>query len=213
MKSRTFPILRAGAVILSVSVLAACNNARPDPEPEPTIAPEPEPLDTGEQASIIRPDIEIARTQTLEPVELTVGFGNDGLELTAETVTELANLVESPQITELDGAIVLRGHSDAAGNDAVNLRASQERADIIAQWLIENGVDEDRITTIAFGEQNPVAPNALPDGTPNEAGRRQNRRVDIFVAVPEGATIPTPAEPQPQTGTLPGSATGTPPAS
>jgi len=45
------------------------------------------------------------------------------------------------------------------------------------------GVAQDRISVIAFGEQNPVEPNAKPDGTPNERGREANRRVDVTVAL------------------------------
>ena len=63
--------------------------------------------------------------------------------------------------------------------------------------MIDNGVAQERIVIIAFGEQNPVAPNALPDGTPNEAGRATNRRVEIEVSVPvqpASAKEPTLAE-------------------
>ena len=65
----------------------------------------------------------------------------------------------------------------------------------MAEWLVEKGVSSERIEIIAFGEQNPIEPNALPDGTPNEKGRAANRRAEVHVAVPEGASIPTPAEP------------------
>ena len=179
----------------------ACSDRDPQPEPAPQdTAAEAGELegDATDRASIIRPDIEIARTVDVEPLQITVDFGTSGTQLTAEAVTALADLLQSPQVTEFTGMITVRGHSDAGGNDAVNLRMSQERADAVAGWLVENGIDQARIQTIAFGEQNPVAPNALPDGTPNEAGRAANRRVDIAVAVPEGATIPAPAEPTPQ---------------
>jgi OOP family OmpA-OmpF porin len=82
------------------------------------------------------------------------------------------------------GPIILRGHSDAGGNDAVNMRVSVERAEAVRDWLIEMGVAEDRIEVIGFGEQNPIAPNALPDGSPNEEGRALNRRVDVSVLLP-----------------------------
>ncbi len=197
--------LRTLLVATASLALAACADADPAPEPKADVEEAPS-ANTGEQASIIRPDIEIARTLELEPLTLTLGFGDSGTELTGEGVNALSELLESPQIAQFDGAITLRGHSDAGGNDALNLRMSQERADAVAQWLVDNGVAESRITTVAFGEQNPLEPNALPDGTPNEAGRAANRRVDIHVAVPEGATIPAPAEPEAPT-TEPG-ATG-----
>jgi OOP family OmpA-OmpF porin len=75
--------------------------------------------------------------------------------------------------------------------------ASLARAEAVRDWLVENGVAEDRIRTIAFGEQNPIAPNARPDGTPDEDGRAANRRVEIEVLTREPPTIedePTLAE-------------------
>lgn len=69
-----------------------------------------------------------------------------------------------------------------AGSDETNMRASRLRAEAIKAWLVEHGVDNERIAIIPFGEQNPVAPNAQPDGRPNEAGRARNRRVDISTA-------------------------------
>jgi len=44
------------------------------------------------------------------------------------------------------------------------------------------------MTIVAFGEQNPIAPNALPDGTPDLAGRAKNRRVELAVAPPPPAS-------------------------
>ena len=60
--------------------------------------------------------------------------------------------------------------------------------------LIENGIDEERITIIAFGEQNPLAPNANPDGTPNERNRAANRRVEVHVALPGASEEAAPEE-------------------
>ena len=56
----------------------------------------------------------------------------------------------------------------------------------VAKWLIDNGVDAERITVIAFGEQNPIEPNALPSGAANEAGRAANRRVEIEIEALSG---------------------------
>ena len=69
---------------------------------------------------------------------------------------------------------------------------SEERAQAVADWLMEQGLEEDQIRIIAFGAQNPVQPNLLPNGEPNERGRAANRRVEITILVPKGATIPDP---------------------
>ena len=88
------------------------------------------------------------------------------------------------------------GHSDAGGSDQVNLRVSLERAEAVRDYLVGQGADEKRIRVIAFGSQNPVEPNALPDGSPNEAGRAANRRVEVTIELPAPAST-GPATPAP----------------
>jgi len=125
----------------------------------------------------------------LEPLEMTIGFAQGGASLDDAAKAALDDALASAQMAE-DGPIVLRGHSDSGGSDAANMRASRNRAQSVRDYLVENGVASDRIEIIAFGEQNPVAPNALPDGSPNEAGRERNRRVELVVGAQEEAEDP-----------------------
>ena len=50
---------------------------------------------------------------------------------------------------------------------------SKQRADAVKGWLQSNGIDAGRISVNAIGEARPVASNST------EAGRQQNRRVEI----------------------------------
>ena len=169
--------------------LSACGSREETrPTPEPTAEESAEAVDT-EPVSILRPDIEEAVEVPLEALEVTIGFPDGGAELDPNALTALAELLETRQQRETAVPIIIGGHSDAGGNDAVNLRVSQERADVVRDWLIGKGVEEARITTIAFGEQNPIEPNALPNGEPDEAGRAANRRVVVRLDVPEGAMV------------------------
>jgi OOP family OmpA-OmpF porin len=175
---------RSGSRIAIVTAaglaLAACGQQAdaPPSDAEPTVSPEP--------VSIIRDDVDVPRPETpLSPLETSISFGDNGAELGTEAEAKIDELLASPQM-EAGGQIVIGGHSDSSGTDDANLRVSQRRADAVRDYLVENGVAEGRITVIAFGEQNPVKPNANPDGTPNEAGRAANRRVEITVGVPEG---------------------------
>lgn len=143
---------------------------------------------TDAPVSILRPEIEGETTvppveTRAEPLNLTIAFPDGGSDLDAAALSALERVLASPQI-ELDTPIVLRAHSDSSGSDAANRRASAARAATIEEWLITNDVAEERIETIIFAGQNPVEPNALPDGTPNEAGRARNRRVEIAIGVP-----------------------------
>jgi len=161
--------------------LAACGS-----NGERAPAPEPSSTATGVQNSIIRDDL--ADSEPLPPPPLAaldgrIGFPEGGADLSDSATADLDTLLQSPQM-KAGGPVILRAHSDAGGPGEANQRASQARGEAVRDYLVENGVDEDRITIIAFGEQNPIAPNAKPDGTPNEPGRAANRRVEVHVALP-----------------------------
>ena len=65
------------------------------------------------------------------------------------------------------------GHTDDTGSDAYNQGLSQRRALSVANFLSGQGVDGRRFVVTGFGESRPIASNA------NDAGRAQNRRVEI----------------------------------
>ncbi|MCP9221748.1 OmpA family protein [Erythrobacter sp. LQ02-29] len=179
------PLITIAAAALVLGA-AGCDDGRDaDPSPAPTQTSTPTSADP---VSIIRPDIEEAPMVPLAPLNATIGFGSTGAEISPEAETQLQDVLDSPQLAR-GQAITIRGHSDSSGRNEANMKLSQERADAVRDWLVDHGVAKERLTVIAFGEQNPVQPNALPDGTPNEPGRAANRRVEIHVAVPEGATM------------------------
>lgn len=72
--------------------------------------------------------------------------------------------------------IDVNGHTDSTGSLAHNQALSERRAASVANFLGEQGVDQRRISTMGFGPNEPVASNAT------EAGRAQNRRVEIAIA-------------------------------
>lgn len=73
--------------------------------------------------------------------------------------------------------VVIEGHTDSVGSESYNLRLSEERAASVADYLVSQGVERYRITTIGYGESRPVASNATPEG------RLQNRRVELSIWV------------------------------
>lgn len=78
------------------------------------------------------------------------------------------------------GALIsITGHTDASGNEAWNRQLSRARADAVANWLVERGVDAGRIMVQGAGSSEPVASNAT------RYGRSQNRRIDIGFAYPD----------------------------
>jgi outer membrane protein OmpA-like peptidoglycan-associated protein/outer membrane protein W len=88
----------------------------------------------------------------------------------------------------------IQGHTDSQGDDAYNLKLSQDRADAVKAYLVGKGIDESRVVAKGYGETQPVADNNTA------AGRQQNRRVD-FKLIAGGAPPPAP-------GTQPGDGDG-----
>ena len=72
-------------------------------------------------------------------------------------------------------AIVVHGHTDNTGSDAVNNPLSQNRANAVKNYLSAQGISSTRITARGYGSTSPVADNSTA------AGREQNRRVEITV--------------------------------
>ena len=70
------------------------------------------------------------------------------------------------------------GHTDSVGTVAANLQLSQRRAAAVEAHMHGQGFDRARISTEGKGPNEPVASNG------DEAGRQQNRRVEIFVRPP-----------------------------
>jgi len=68
------------------------------------------------------------------------------------------------------------GHTDSTGNPGYNQGLSERRAASVANYLASQGVDQRRMSAIGYGQDRPIASNA------NEAGRAQNRRVEISIA-------------------------------
>ena len=75
------------------------------------------------------------------------------------------------------------GFTDSIGGEAYNLKLSEERANSVRAYLIEQGVNPDNVRSKGFGKADPVASNET------NAGRQQNRRVEMVVS---GDIIGTP---------------------
>jgi outer membrane protein OmpA-like peptidoglycan-associated protein len=72
-------------------------------------------------------------------------------------------------------AIVVEGHTDSVGPDAVNDYLSKKRAESVKQYIVDRGVAENRIKTIGQGERRPIASNLT------QFGRKLNRRTEIII--------------------------------
>lgn len=109
-------------------------------------------------------------------------FDFDKSNLRPEADPILRKLVEEVSTKVPRARYMVEGHTDAKGSDAYNFGLSNRRARAVRDWLQrKGGVAARDVTTIGFGESQPVAPNENPDGSDNPEGRQKNRRVEIIV--------------------------------
>ena len=72
--------------------------------------------------------------------------------------------------------IEVGGYTDNVGGDAMNQTLSENRAGSVRNYLVQQGVSTNSVSSRGFGNSLPVASND------NSAGRQQNRRVELLVS-------------------------------
>jgi outer membrane protein OmpA-like peptidoglycan-associated protein len=105
----------------------------------------------------------------------SVKFPLNQHELSPEAEQRLADFAAKLKEDNKNVYLEIQGFTDATGNPAYNEGLGGERAETVRKFLSKQGVPLNRMATISYGEEDPVAPNDNPDG------RAQNRRVVIQV--------------------------------
>jgi outer membrane protein OmpA-like peptidoglycan-associated protein len=87
------------------------------------------------------------------------------------SLNELGNvLIQKPE-----WKLILSGYTDNKGSDSYNLKLSQDRANAVKEYLIAQGINENRISAKGYGSSNPIAPNDTDEN------RAKNRRVEFKI--------------------------------
>jgi outer membrane protein OmpA-like peptidoglycan-associated protein len=123
-------------------------------------------------------DIEARETSRGVMVNLpSVNFEFDRADLTRDgqnRVNQIADIIkrEAP-----NRRITVEGHAsrESAAAEAYNQRLSERRADVVASELERSGVDRRNLSARGLGTRSPIASNDT------EAGRQQNRRVEVII--------------------------------
>ncbi|MEM1414854.1 MAG: carboxypeptidase regulatory-like domain-containing protein [Myxococcota bacterium] len=136
----------------------------PDGETNPNLVLIPRPA---------RALVNVQRTQIR--IRRRINFATASAEILDSSLplmNEIADvLLRNPQITRVE----IQGHTDDRGNNSVNRRLSQNRAQAVLDWLVAHGVAANRLEAKGYGPDRPLVPNITP------ANRARNRRVQFVI--------------------------------
>lgn len=138
-------------------------NVAGDPPPIP--AP-PKPVEKPKRVEIRDNKIQINEKIQFELAKATIKEESHSL------LDEVVQVIkDNPRIKK----IAIEGHASSDGDDAFNMKLSDDRAKSVRAYLTGHGIAKDRLTAQGFGEEKPIADNET------EEGRQKNRRVEFNI--------------------------------
>ncbi len=104
--------------------------------------------------------------------EIKFRYGSNRLKRSGKrTVDMVARILKKYPLVHIE----IAGHTDSTGSDEYNMKLSQARVDSVKKRLAREGIDENRMKSVGYGETKPLYPNNT------RRHRRKNRRVEINV--------------------------------
>ncbi|MDX9923203.1 MAG: OmpA family protein [Ignavibacteriaceae bacterium] len=131
------------------------------------------------QAEELKKEVENAKVERVgEGIKVTfdsgILFKTNEYELEPNAKKNVASLADILKKYP-DSNIMVVGYTDSDGSEEYNKTLSEKRASSVADYAILNGISSSRINVVGLGETEFVASNET------EAGKRQNRRVEIAI--------------------------------
>ncbi len=105
----------------------------------------------------------------LEGINFKMGSSELTEEAKSVVMKVTRTLLDYPEMQ-----LEISGHSDNSGSRSINLKLSKARAQSVKQFLVDEGIEENRLQAIGLGPDHPIANNNT------EKGRRKNRRIEFF---------------------------------
>ena len=150
----------------------------PPPEPEPDPEPQPEPTTTPPPEPEPEPEPTEAKCEGYRVDDLL--FESGSAQVAPDAAASFEALVA---LIPTEAEVVVVGHTDSVPASMGNQRLSELRAQAVADAMVEAGLAPSAIVGVAGrADTEPVASNETTEG------RRQNRRVEVFVNCPIDAT-------------------------
>jgi outer membrane protein OmpA-like peptidoglycan-associated protein len=131
------------------------------------------------QAEELQRDMQNAKVERVgEGIKITfdsgILFDTNSATLRAASMTEIQKMAAVLQKYP-DTNVLIEGHTDASGTDAINQPLSERRAQAVANYTTSQGVDASRVTATGYGSSQPIADNTTVEG------KQANRRVEIAI--------------------------------
>jgi OOP family OmpA-OmpF porin len=113
-----------------------------------------------------------ARIQTKQMIDLNIPFEFNSSELQPQATAQLRQLRSALTSQALSkDRFMVAGHTDAKGNPQYNQQLSQRRAEAVRRYLVDNGIEPERLQAVGFGAEQLAQPDHPEDAS--------NRRVEI----------------------------------
>jgi len=108
----------------------------------------------------------------LEPIQ----FATASARILSDSEPVLDQAIEI-LTADTTGAVEIEGHTDSVGGESSNQSLSQDRAESVVDYLVDGGVEADRLTAVGYGESQ-----LKIDPETSAADRQQNRRIEFRVS-------------------------------
>lgn len=131
----------------------------------------------GSQIANFKLSIELVTTYRRVYTLRHLFFGPSEYEVSGlkrESLEDLDKLADSLNINK-KMKVEIAGHTDNSGDAKINLHLSQKRADSVREYLINKGIEPDRLLAKGYGSTSPISSNDTPEG------RSFNRRTEVKV--------------------------------
>lgn len=131
------------------------------------------------QAEELQRDMQNAKVERVgEGIKITfdsgILFDTNKSDLRPASMTEIQKMAAILQKYP-DTNVIIEGHTDNSGSDAINQPLSERRAQAVANYTTAQGVDATRVETKGYGSSQPVADNTTAEG------KQANRRVEVAI--------------------------------
>jgi outer membrane protein OmpA-like peptidoglycan-associated protein len=126
---------------------------------------------TNTQPTVLAPGV---KTDSLIVLNAELLFETNKSTLRSEHFATLNSIVDYLRLHP-ERSVRISGHTDNTGREEHNLNLSKQRADVVAEYLVSNGIDIVRVETAGLGSAKPLAVNTTDEG------RRKNRRVELLI--------------------------------